>query len=252
MRIQVLSDLHLSRGDLATPRTDAGLVVLAGDIGRPKEAIAWATRVDKRVLYVPGNHEFYGSTIDATLRELAERSAGTNVTVLDDAVAIVDGVRFLGSTLWTDFRLDGVGEARAAAMDASRRLVHDYSRIRAGDGSPFTPELSAGRFARHAAWLDAKLGEPFAGPTVVITHHAPARRSVHPRFADSPINPCFVSDAAHLMGAARVRLWIHGHTHDGFDYEVAGTRVLCNPRGYLFDGENENRSFDPALTVDVG
>lgn len=252
MRLQVLSDLHLSRGGIEVPATGADLLVVAGDVGRPADAIAWAAGLGTRVLFVPGNHEFYGSTIGATLRELAERSAGTDVTVLDDAEAIVGGVRFLGSTLWTDFRLDGDGAARAAAMDASRRLVRDFSRIREDDGSPFTPESSAARFAWHAAWLDARLRAPHDGPTVVITHHAPARGSVHPRFADSPINPCFVSDAAGLMGGARVRLWIHGHTHDSFDYEVAGTRVLCNPRGYALDGVNENPAFDPALSVDVG
>jgi predicted phosphodiesterase len=251
MRIQILSDLHLSRGEPDIPRTDAALVVLAGDIARPREAIAWAARLGKPALYVPGNHEFYGSSIGATLRELAEASAGTNVTVLDDAVATVEGVRFLGSTLWTDFRLDGGGEARTRAMEFSQRFVRDFSRIRDDDGAPFTPEASAARFARHAAWLDARLREPHDGPTVVITHHAPARESVHARFADSPVNPCFVSDAAHLMGAARVRLWIHGHTHDSFDYRVAGTRVICNPRGYAKDGVDENASFDPALVVDV-
>ena len=252
MRIQILSDLHLSRGGLEVPRTDATLVVLAGDIARPREAIAWAARIGKPVLYVPGNHEFYGSTPGATLRELASCASDTEVTLLDDAQTVIGGVRFLGSTLWTDFLLDGDGEARERAMDEAQRLVHDFTRIREDDGSPFTPASSAARFARHAAWLARRLGEPHDGPTVVITHHAPARGSVHPRFAGSPLNACFVSDLGRLMGAERVQLWIHGHTHDGFDYDVAGTRVLCNPRGYAKDGVNENAAFDPALCVEVG
>ena len=252
MRIQILSDLHLSRGGLEVPRTGAPLVVLAGDVARPRDAIPWAARIDRPVLYVPGNHEFYGSAPGATLREIAALAAGTNVTVLDDAEVVVEGVRILGSTLWTDFLLDGDGEARERAMDEAQRLVHDFTRIREDDGSPFTPASSAARFARHAAWLARRLGEPHDGPTVVITHHAPARGSVHPRFAGSPLNACFVSALGRLMGAERVQLWIHGHTHDGVDYDVAGTRVLCNPRGYAKDGVNENAAFDPALCVEVG
>ena len=86
---------------------------------------------------------------------------------------------------------------------------------------------------------------------MVVTHHAPSPRSIHPRFEGSLLNGCFVSDLEHLMGAPRVRLWIHGHTHDSFDYTVRGTRVLCNPRGYMLQGVGENAAFDPALVVEV-
>ena len=95
-------------------------------------------------------------------------------------------------------------------------------------------------FRRHSAWLESRLADVHAGPTVVITHHAPSRHSIHPRFADSLLNACFVSDAAHLLRADRVSLWIHGHTHDSFDHRVNGTRVVCNPRGYARAGVNEN------------
>ncbi len=250
MRIQILSDLHLSRGELDIPRTDASIVVLAGDLARPAQAISWARRLGRKALYVPGNHEFFGSSLGETRRELARLAAGSDVTVLDDRAVVVDGVRFLGSTLWSDFLLDGAG-ARPAAMEASQRFARDFSVIRSDDGRPFTPEASAACFARHAAWLASRLDEPHDGPTVVVTHHAPSRGSVHPRFAGSPVNPCFVSDLEHLMGGDRVALWIHGHTHDSFDYEVAGTRVVSNPRGYAKDGRNENPAFDPALVVEV-
>jgi hypothetical protein len=86
---------------------------------------------------------------------------------------------------------------------------------------------------------------------VVVTHHAPSRQSIHPRFAGSPLNACFVSDAERLMGVERVVLWIHGHTHDSFDYTVGGTRVLCNPRGYAKNGVNENAAFEAGLVVQV-
>ena len=250
MKLNVLSDLHLSLGGLPLPANDADAVILAGDIARPKEAIAWAGGFDKPVLYIPGNHEFYGGSIAGTVAELKELSAGTSIRVLDDGEAVIGGVRFLGTTLWTDFMLFGEGEKRAAAMQEAQRFMRDFSRIRLGEET-FTPEASAALFARHAAWLAGKLAEPHAGPTVVITHHAPSQRSIHPRFADSLLNACFVSDAEYLIDGSRVRLWIHGHTHDSFDYLVKGTRVLCNPRGYAKNGVNENPSFDANLLATV-
>jgi hypothetical protein len=175
------------------------------------------------------------------------------VHVLDDDELVIGGVRFLGTTLWTDFKLFGDGDARAAAIDEAMRLMRDFSRIRIGDaaGALFTPADSAALFERHAGWLERRLDTPHAGPTVVITHHAPSRRSIHPRFAGSLLNACFVSDAERLVGADRAHWWIHGHTHDSFDYVLHGTRVVCNPRGYAKAGVNENSRFDPDLTVEV-
>ncbi|MCC6195804.1 MAG: metallophosphoesterase family protein [Burkholderiales bacterium] len=254
MKLHILSDLHLSVGGLPHPRPDADVVILAGDIARPREAVAWARGFDKPVLYVPGNHEFYGGSIEGTLAELHRQCAATRVRVLDDAEIVIGGVRFLGSTLWTDFRLFDSEERRAASKAEARRMVRDFSRITLGgrDNRTFTPEDSAALFDRRAAWLDARLSAPHDGQTVVVTHHAPSPRSIHPRFADSLLNAAFVSDAERLIGADRVALWIHGHTHDSFDYRVNGTRVVCNPRGYAMVGVNENACFDPDLVIEVG
>ncbi len=253
LKLHILSDLHLSLGALPIPRNDADAVILAGDIARPKEAIAWASGFAKPVLYVPGNHEFYGGSIAGTVAELKRLSAGTGIRVLDNDEAIIAGVRFLGTTLWTDFMLFGEGEQRGAAMQEAQRFMRDFSRIRIGTApeAPFTPAASAALFEIHAAWLHRKLAEAHAGPTVVITHHAPSRKSIHPQFADSLLNACFVSDAERLLDGRRARLWIHGHTHDSFDYRVNGTRVVCNPRGYAKNGVNENPLFDANLAIRI-
>jgi hypothetical protein len=251
VRLNILSDLHLSCGLPSPPDNDADVVILAGDIARPPEAIAWAGALGKPVLYVAGNHEFYGGTPDGTLDALRRHANGTAVTVLDDDEVVIDGVRFLGTTLWTDFRLDGDGPARELAMQEARLHMRDFTRIRSDDGTPFTPRHAADRFDRHADWLAARLRTPHDGPTVVVTHHAPSPGSVHPRFAGSPLNPCYASDAEHLLGSERACLWIHGHMHDSFDYVRNGTRVVCNPRGYAVDGVNENGSFDPDLVIEV-
>ena len=250
MKLNVLSDLHLSQGELPLPENDADLVILAGDLARPARAVAWASRIPKPVLYVPGNHEFYGGSIEGTVGELKRLCAGTRIRVLDCEEVVLGGVRFLGATLWTDFMIGGAGAAREAAMREAGRFMRDFSVVRIG-GAPFTPEASVGLFAQHAAWLEERLATPHAGPTVVITHHAPSPRSIHPRFAGSPLNACFVSDAERLIDARHVQLWIHGHTHDSFDYRVAGTRVVCNARGYAKDGINENALFDVNLSLEI-
>lgn len=253
MKLNILSDLHLGFSELDTPLNDADVVVLAGDVAPPRQAAHWAMRLHKPVVYVLGNHEFYGSSIEAAAAELKRLCAGTHIHVLDNDEAIIDGVRFVGSTLWTDFMLFGDGDERVAAIEEAQRLMRDFSRIRIDEatGALFTPADSARLFARNAAWLDRRLDVPHAGPTVVITHHAPARQSIHPRFAGSLLNACFVSNAEHLVSADRAQWWIHGHTHDSFDYVLNGTRVICNPRGYAKAGVNENTRFDPHLTIDV-
>jgi predicted phosphodiesterase len=253
VKLNILSDLHLSRGALARPENDADVAILAGDIARPGDAVAWAADFAVPVIYVPGNHEFYGGSIPGTVDALRQRCAGTRVHVLCNDELILNDVRFLGTTLWTDFRLFGEGQQRAAATREAVRCMHDFSRIRMGDspGALFTPADSAALFEFQARWLERSLAEPFAGPTVVITHHAPSRRSIHPRFADSLLNACFVSDAERLVDGTRARLWIHGHTHDSFDYVLNGTRVVCNPRGYAKDGVNENPRFDANFLVEL-
>ena len=138
--------------------------------------------------------------------------------------------------------LSGEGEQRAKAMQEAQRFMRDFSRIRVGEAAEtlFTPAASVALFNINAAWLERRLAEPHAGATVVITHHAPSKTSIHPRFADSLLNACFVSDAERLVDGRRACLWIHGHTHDSFDYFVNGTRILCNPRGYAKDARRES------------
>lgn len=256
MKLGVLSDLHLSMAPFVPPRSDADLIVLAGDISRPEAAMSFAKGLDRPVVYVAGNHEFYGGSLDGTVRRLKELASGSKVIVLDNEMVVLDGVRFVGSTLWTDFvSFDETRdlEVRETAARLAVKLVRDFSRIRITDGGEalFSPAESAACYARNVAWIESVLDVPFAGPTVVITHHAPSLRSIHPKYEGSPLNACFVSDAEDLMGDDRVALWIHGHMHDSFDYRVRGTRVVCNPRGYRKDGVNENLRFEPGLVVEV-
>jgi len=251
LKLHVVSDLHLSQAGMVLPETDADLIVLAGDIARPREAVAWATSLGKPALYVPGNHEFYGGSLEGRLAELRALCEGTPVRLLHDEELVIGDVRILGSTLWTAFRLPTLPE-REAAVRAATSFMRDFARIRLreGDEALLRSDDCAALFARHSQWLRERLARPHPGPTVVISHHAPSMRSIHPRFAGSPVNLCFVSDAEELLQG--VDLWVHGHTHDSFDYRVGPTRVVCNPRGYVREGVQENARFDPALVLEVG
>lgn len=253
MKLGVLSDLHLSRGGLPLPAGEVDAFVLAGDLARPDEAMAWAASLGKPAFFVPGNHEFYGGSLPGTVARLRQAAQGTAVRVLDNDEAHCGNVRFLGTTLWTDFLLYGE-EGREAAVDAAFELVHDFRRIHVDEERQtlFTPLDAAALFQHNVAWLEQKLRTPWPGTTVVITHHAPSARCISTRFAGSPLNACFASHLDRLLGRQFAALWIHGHMHHSIDFYWRGSRVLCNPRGYAKDGRNENPDFNPDLVVEVG
>jgi predicted phosphodiesterase len=247
MRLHVLSDLHTEYADFDVPKTDAKVVVLAGDIGVGTAAMDWVAQqtLSLPVVYVPGNHEYYGQDINSTDRLAAV--APENVRVLADKDCVIDGVRFLGSTLWTDFKFDGDGEAWFA-RERAKRLIEDFTAIRNGN-RPFTPEDSVDLHRRGLAWLVDQLEKGHEGPTVVVTHHLPAARSVASRYRNDPLNPSFASRLEGIIEKYHPTLWIHGHTHVACDYEIYGTRVVCNPRGY--PGESTAKGFTPGLVVKI-
>ncbi|MFL6582398.1 MAG: metallophosphoesterase [Burkholderiales bacterium] len=267
MKIQVLSDLHLEHSarhpPLEMPATSADVVVLAGDIDNGTRAFGWAehTFPDRTVLYVPGNHEFYESELSETASALQERARRSqNVRVLDNEELIVHGVRFLGTTLWTDFALLGA-QLKERIFQEARKYVLDFRKIRMGNDF-LTPQQTIALHQHALLFLQERLQQPFSGKTVVITHHAPHPNSVHPRWSGNLCNPAFVSDLTRLMGKSA--LWIHGHTHDSFDYQVNGTRVLANPMGYRSSNwrdpqsigkpmrvSTENARFEPAFLVEI-
>lgn len=247
MKLHILNDLHVEFEDFEPPVTDADVVVLAGDIGVGAGGLQWAAErfPDRPVIYVPGNHEFYHHDI-AFLDELKAR-APQHIHVLNDDTVTIDGVRFLGSVLWADFSLFGAGE-RYAAMQAARQQMPDFSIIRNG-GRRFTPEDAVRLHAASQEWLARRLAEHCAGKTVVVTHHAPSPGSVHPRYHSNILTPAFASNLEPLMGGERVVLWVHGHMHDPFDYEVRGTRLVCNPRGYAPDALTPG--FRPGFVIEI-
>jgi predicted phosphodiesterase len=260
MRLHVLSDLHLEVAPFAPAHAAADAVVVAGDVAAGAASLEWLRRAfpHARIVFVPGNHEYYAGEFHACRAAMRRTAAALEIDLLDDAVLELGGVRFVGATLWTDLLLYGPA-GRDALLARGLDALLEYRTIRVGD-APFTPAHSVGFHRASRAFLERTLAAPFAGRTVVVTHHGPHPRSVRPRFAGSVVNPSFISDLSDLMGMAA--LWVHGHTHASSDYVVDGTRVVANPRGYAgrhpVSGKThgtperpENPAFDPALVLDV-
>ena len=253
MKIQVLSDLHLEFGnDLPPLAPGADAVVLAGDIApfHPdvvrEIADAWG---GIPILYVPGNHEFYHGEIDGVAREMAKLCKRHGIEFLNRRAVVVEGVHFIGATLWTDFALNGIGDITRATITAGQGMA-DFSVI-SHRGRAFTPGESMRRHEADRAFIEQELrAAAETGETaVVVTHHAPTPRSIRPWYEGNPINPAFASNLDTLIARYEPPLWIHGHMHDSIDEQLGKTRVLANPGGY---NPAENRRFDGQLCVSVG
>lgn len=252
MRLLILSDLHVEFGPFVPPADlDFDAVVLAGDIHVKGQAAEWAMQTfpDKPVILVLGNHDYYGGNLEYTWSQAQAACAGSKVHLLHNSSVALDGVRFLGGTLWTDYMLHG---NRPLAMGDAQRFLSDHRRILTTGNATARPEHMAAEHEKTRSFLARELDEPFDGPTVIVTHHLPSSRCISPRYLGLPasrLNPAFASSMDHLMGPP-VGLWIHGHTHDSVDTHISGTRIICNPRGYL-GSSDENPSFNPALVVEI-
>lgn len=251
MRIRYLSDLHLWPDFEATmrpPRPALGDVfVVAGDLAAdPALAVDWLIRVRAPVVYVLGNHEFYGRDFDGAITEYRVALAGLpHVRLLEREEVEIDGVRFLGATLWTDFHGDPVAALRAETG------LNDFQYIRFRDQALRAPVVSE-RHHETRAWLSQALSVGDPERTVVVTHHAPSFQSAHPRWQGDPLTPAFCADLDSLIAERQPAIWLHGHLHESAEYAIGTTLVRCNPFGYGWPGANQlNPEFDPGAGVEV-
>lgn len=255
MKLHILSDLHLEFSEFIPASNAADVIVLAGDISIRSEGISWARKSfpKQEIIYVAGNHEFYGSQRGQVLEDIRNECATYRVYFLnDDVLQLQDpktktSVRFLGATLWTDFLLFGE-DLKSKCLSDGERYLNDFRRIR-DEGGIFSPKKSIQLHEKSLAWILQELESPFDGKTVVVTHHLPSMHSVAERYKRDLLSACFSSELEHLFG--KMSLWIHGHTHDSCDYEIKGTRVVCNPRGYVRSNHAENSEFNPSLIVEI-
>jgi len=236
VRLLLVSDLHLEfhryggRALLDRLETDVDAIVLAGDITTKGGMYGDLWEIAKRwrrVIYVPGNHEYFGSSHEEVDRYL-HMGLPKGITVLNNSVAIIDGVKFLGGTMWfPPYKQDG-----------SKAHLQDWHSIK-----DFGTAVVRNREFRDL------FREQCTPGTVVVTHHLPLAESINGQFRGSPLNQFFLSDMdAMLVEGRRPRLWHHGHVHHSLDYVWNGMRVVCNPFGYVGD---ENPAFDVAKVVEV-
>lgn len=266
MKILVLSDLHLSHSPFNVvqdgQRIDqsADVVVLAGDIDEGTKGFKWAreTFPDKPIVMVAGNHEFYGKNWTKHVDDMREAARTYDIEFLETDVVELAGVRFLGCSLWTDFELFGP-DPKSEAMQMARVKMNDYHHIKISRYAEFywvksnylIPALTERRHRGSVEWLEQELekaGDP--AKTVIVTHHAPHANSIPQQFKEELLSASYASDLTRYMGKAG--LWIHGHMHTTSDYTVNGTRIVCNPNGYMRqNGSMENDQFDPGLIVEI-
>ena len=273
MNIQLLSDLHLETHPHFVPEFAPGadVLILAGDIGSYQEGSMLVTQDDHNfglarfspradlaawpvpVFFVPGNHEYDGMPFEEAHTRLQETCERLQITWLHRRVKVMNGVRLIGCTLWSDFEalvpLQGLLTQQLKAREKAERAADFYLRKTGTtlDGKPFLSDKVRAQAQADQAWLTQALSEPFEGVTVVVTHFAPSLKSADPRYGLTPGTAGFCNALDHLLPKAN--LWLHGHLHCAHDYVHAGCRVVANPLGYSEKGEQAR--FVPCLTIDL-
>lgn len=271
MKLLIISDLHLEWGSFELPNDiDFDVLIFAGDLTNDGlKSARWVSRSSvnkgRPTIFVPGNHEYYREHMQAVnkgMKLVAQSRSQGLVHVLNPGEVIIDGVRFLGCTLWTDFELPIAGQSDAAqAMNDASRLMNDFQTITLNTlGNKrrqlFKPSDAREQHRVDRAWLLERLKEPFAGQTVVITHHAPSLQSVAKEHHYDRLSACYASALPAEFFEVPV-LWAHGHMHASLDYHQESCRVVCNPRGYrnsLYGytfKDHENDEFDPYYIVAI-
>ncbi len=225
MKIQYFSDIHLEFGEFDAPDTDAEVIVAAGDIGVGLQGIEWLKQFDKPIIYVAGNHEYYGGDIVHTRVAIAQLTVSSQIHFLENESLELNGIRFLGATLWTDYL-----RGNRAAMEQAKRQMNDYQQIRCASRQ-LTPDQLYDINWESRFWLARELDKPHRGKTVVVTHHAPSMQSCS-LTGTSNYPATYCNNLDDFFTRFAIDLWIHGHIHAVADYQQEQTRIVCNPRGY--------------------
>ena len=282
MRVNVISDLHIDFADLTLPGGD--VLILSGDIFEAKSLnkenynskmvllehdrgdqrpdrfyrfiLEECSRKYRKVIMVMGNHEHYRFRIQKTYEHIKSQLPD-NVHLLEKESLVLDGVLFLGATLWTD-----MNKQDALTMYHMQGAMNDYRQITMLNEEKHVyhrlqPEYTVKEHLKtleyfNTALTENKNREGGALPVVVVTHHSPSKLSTHPKYQDEIImNGAYSSDLSEfILDHPEICVWTHGHTHEPFDYQVGETRIICNPRGYKYY-EERAEYFDPTIGFDI-
>ena len=241
MKIRLLSDLHIEFYDSKLPKCiGEDVLVLAGDIhGSSTSVIKYITNqfMDTRpIIYVPGNHEYYGSTIEDFDKEVQEAFDGTNVHFLNPGQVTVNNVQFIGATLWSDFNNDPITEMLC------KRSINDFRQIKAFD------IFKAKRLNReHKQFIFNRLDpKPLnIQHRVIVTHFLPAWCCIDKQYVhEGAINHYFANQLDDQIADLENTTWLHGHTHSKVDKICGMTKVVANPYGYLQNSHYKEQIID--------
>lgn len=262
MKFRLLSDLHLEFEKrivdyIPIPLKDdkTTVLILAGDIALGIDAVPFIQKMCKRfykVVYILGNHEFYYNEYNKTRKRWNDRpEMPGNFIFLDDHVAIIDEIRLIGGTLWTDFDNN---DYFAKALAAQGMTDFQCAKFKEGKEGNYRrrnlcPNDTILAHKQTLFFITETLRIPFDGPTIVITHHLPHPLCISQEFRTNQLNPAYMTNLDAVIEDNEIAVWVHGHTHTNVDIEVHGTRILCNPRGYFPD--DLNREFNEKFTFKV-
>jgi predicted phosphodiesterase len=251
MKIRLLSDLHTEfrlpyKTHLMSEYRGEDVLVLAGDIasGASNTADVIQHFLDQgfpRVVYVPGNHEYYGSTLkhfDDKLLDFCERTR--NAHFLRPGTVTIDGVMFTGATLWTNFADNPISQSVCG------RMINDFRQIK-----NFKTRDAYDLYYKHLEYIQQSYEQRGDKPVVIVTHFLPARECIAPRWQGTElINDYFANDLGSMIADMQNTTWLFGHTHDAVDLTLGNTRLVCNPHGY-YNALNDGVGFDPFKTIVV-
>ncbi len=248
MKIQVISDLHREFGSTELCFDHADVVVLAGDINLGTKGFEWIKEAipNKPVIYVLGNHEYYKGSYPKTLHKIKEAASNSNVHVLENSHVDIEGIRFHGATLWTDFSIFGnpvqYGMLCQPKMNDYKMIKRDpsYSKMRTLDTFKIH-QLSK-------QWLKESLEDSKEFKNIVVTHHAPSIQSVPEHYKEDPLTAAYASDLEDVIKEYQPLYWIHGHIHTPVRYKIGETEIICNPHGYIDEKYN---GYDKDLMIVV-
>jgi len=248
MKVKLISDLHLEFSQFSITYDNEDILIIAGDIS---PYINMSLNFVKNylnkypntiVLYILGNHDYYGRSIQET-NTFWESIVLDNFYYIQNQSIVIDGIRFFGSTLWTD-----MDNFNSNTVNIAKKIINDYHLIKGPTiKSNFLP-LHSYKIHNESKMELIKCLDESKEPVVVITHHLPSYKSIADKYKHLPANGSFASNLDDLV--ERAYMFFHGHTHTSFDYHIGNTRVICNPRGYC-DRSPENKNFDPHLIIEI-
>lgn len=259
--IRIISDIHNEFGlfDLPELPEDAQTVlIIAGDCSVNKKEATYKPFFDSikgrflKVIYIPGNHEYYLGSITNIDNKYREYFKDTEVSFVNKETVIINDIAFVCATLWTDFN-----NADYFVMQMAEARMNDYRRIRIGPvHEPYQKSLSAanvlGLHRSHINFIKNEVPKYKAEgkKVVVVSHHSPSSLSVPAKYRMyTQMNFCYFSAQEDFIIDSKPDIWIHGHTHHSFDYQLGDTRIICNPRGY--HGHEINYDFNPLLRIEL-